>query len=474
MKKAILTAFLTIVLVACATSPTGRRQLMLVSPDQAIDASRTAYLQQMAEFDEKGLLSTDAALIQRVQRITGRLVAQAVQRFPNTVNWEWSVAVIDDPETVNAWAMAGGRMAIYTGLIEQTQATDDEIAQVMGHEIAHALANHTAEKMSVAMASQLGVLAVGIKTEDAGAMAGAALAAQLAVNLPFSRIEGAGHRRYRDGTGDIEGYIEFSNTLPQHFYCWGIASEPLEGLAPANRTIAGIATGYIEKIKRINPNGPYYLTGWSLGGTIAYEMARQLELADEDVHFIGLIDSPAPKSNLKTDQPSFSVESEYEWLGQLLPKEKKDDILGTAENIADMDRLWTKAANYLEQTGTNKKKLLPLFPAGMARLIPDPQQLGIKDLVSRLNIQRTLIQARANYIPESNIRQSLFCLTATQSGRKHTQDWQQFCNIPMQEAEIDGDHYSILKKPGVLKLSALFNKWLIQGEKKETKKTKKG
>ena len=187
MKKALLTAFLTVVLVACATSPTGRRQLMLVSPDQAISASRTAYLQQMAAFEKEGLLSTDAALIKRVQLITGRLVAQAVKQFPKTADWEWTVAVIDDPETVNAWAMAGGRMAIYTGLIKQTQATDDEIAQVMGHEIAHALANHTAEKMSVAMASQLGVLAVGIKTEDAGAMAGAALAATLAVNLPFSR-----------------------------------------------------------------------------------------------------------------------------------------------------------------------------------------------------------------------------------------------------------------------------------------------
>lgn len=187
MKKAFLTVLLTVVLVACATSPTGRRQLMLVSPDQAIAASRTAYLQQMAAFEEKGLLSKDAALIKRVELITGRLVAQAVQQFPKTADWEWSVAVIDDPETVNAWAMAGGRMAIYTGLIKQLDATDDEIAQVMGHEIAHALANHTAEKMSVAMASQLGVLAVGIKTEDARAMAGAAVAATLAVNLPFSR-----------------------------------------------------------------------------------------------------------------------------------------------------------------------------------------------------------------------------------------------------------------------------------------------
>lgn len=187
MKRALVLGLLTFVLVACATSPTGRRQLMLVSPDQAISASRTAYVQQMQAFSEKGLISTDQALVERVNLITGRLVAQAIQMYPRTADWEWSVEVIDEPETVNAWAMAGGRMAIYTGLIQKTDATDDEIAQVMGHEIAHALANHTAERMSVVMATQLGVLAVGVGTRDDRAMAGAAAAALLAVNLPNSR-----------------------------------------------------------------------------------------------------------------------------------------------------------------------------------------------------------------------------------------------------------------------------------------------
>ena len=187
MKKAFVLALLTVVLVACATSPTGRRQLMLVSPDQAISASKTAYVQQMRAFDEKGMISQDKALVERVNLITGRLVAQAIEMQPRTKDWDWSVEVIDDPKTVNAWAMAGGRMAIYTGLIEQTNATDDEIAQVMGHEIAHALADHTAERMSVVMASQLGVLAVGIGTRDDRAMAGAAAASLLAINLPNSR-----------------------------------------------------------------------------------------------------------------------------------------------------------------------------------------------------------------------------------------------------------------------------------------------
>jgi predicted Zn-dependent protease len=179
---------LSAVLAACATSPTGRRQLMLVSEDSAIASSAQAYVQEVGKLKQEGKLSSDKALIRRVNGITERLVAQAIEWRPESADWQWSVAVIDDPETVNAWCMAGGRMAIYTGLINQIQPSDDEIAQVMGHEIGHALANHTAEKMSVAMASSIGVAAVGIAADNKGAaMAGAAAAAMLAVTLPNSR-----------------------------------------------------------------------------------------------------------------------------------------------------------------------------------------------------------------------------------------------------------------------------------------------
>jgi predicted Zn-dependent protease len=175
-------------LVACATSPTGRRQLMLVSEDHAISASRQAYVQSMGQLKSQGKLVTDPQVLARVQTITERLVAQAVIQRPATARWDWSVEVIDEPETVNAWCMAGGRMAIYTGLINKLDPTDDELAQVMGHEIAHALANHTAERMSIAMASQAGVIAVGVASDSPGRnMALAATAAQLAILLPNSR-----------------------------------------------------------------------------------------------------------------------------------------------------------------------------------------------------------------------------------------------------------------------------------------------
>ena len=188
LRRTFVASTLALAVTACATSPTGRTQLMLVSEDQAISSSRQAYAQEMSKYKQEGKLVTDPRLLARVRGITERLVAQAVVTRPDSAKWQWSVQVIDDPKTVNAWCMAGGRMAIYTGLIQKVDPTDDELAQVMGHEIAHALANHTAERMSMAMAGNLGVIAAGAVSDNPGqSMAMAAAAAKLAVELPNSR-----------------------------------------------------------------------------------------------------------------------------------------------------------------------------------------------------------------------------------------------------------------------------------------------
>ena len=134
------------------------------SPESAIVASKKAYLDTVTKLDNEDKLSDDRRLAERVRVITGRLVTIAVQEYPHTADWDWSVAIIHDPETVNAWCMAGGRMAVYTGLIDQLKLTDNEFAQIMGHEISHALANHTAERMSRVMATQVGLLGVNILT----------------------------------------------------------------------------------------------------------------------------------------------------------------------------------------------------------------------------------------------------------------------------------------------------------------------
>jgi Zn-dependent protease with chaperone function len=179
------------VLAGCAANPmTGRSQLMLVSEDSVIAQSKLAYAQELQPWDKKGKLNTDPGIKARIDTITGRLVAQAIRYRPETAKWDWQVQVIDEPKTLNAFCLPGGRMAIYTGLMEKLQATDDEIAQVMGHEIAHALANHGAEKMSRAMAAQgvVGVAAVLAGDKNQGlVMTGGTALAQLGWMMPNSR-----------------------------------------------------------------------------------------------------------------------------------------------------------------------------------------------------------------------------------------------------------------------------------------------
>lgn len=176
-------------IAACSTNPvTGRKQLMLVSESSAIASSKEAYVAMLAPLDKEGKIDNNPATAKRVRDITERLIPHAIAYRPETAKWDWAVKVIDDPKTVNAFCMAGGKMAVYTGLITQLNITDDELAQVMGHEIAHALSAHTAEKMSVAMAADLAVAGVAMSQKNTGlAVSASAVAAALAVKLPNSR-----------------------------------------------------------------------------------------------------------------------------------------------------------------------------------------------------------------------------------------------------------------------------------------------
>jgi predicted Zn-dependent protease len=189
-----LTAF-TLIFAGCQNAPvTGRNQLMLVPESQAIQASTQAYAEVLAPIQTAGKLNDNVAMKARVDKITARLVAQAIQYRPETEGWDWQVAVIDEPKTLNAWCMAGGKMAIYSGIITRLELSDDEIAQVMGHEIAHALAKHTAERMSTAMASQtvlqIGAMLLGGKGAGGEmALQAAAVATTVGVQLPNSRAQ---------------------------------------------------------------------------------------------------------------------------------------------------------------------------------------------------------------------------------------------------------------------------------------------
>ena len=164
-----------------------RDQRMMVSAEEVNAGAAKAYAQMMAEAQKKGVLDKDAAQVQRVQAITKRLIAQTPNFRDDAAKWPWEVHVITTDE-VNAWCMPAGKMAMYTGLIQKLNATDDEIAAVMGHEISHALREHSREQISRQMSTQLGIGVVGALL-GIGEL-GQGIAGQVAnvtLNLPNSR-----------------------------------------------------------------------------------------------------------------------------------------------------------------------------------------------------------------------------------------------------------------------------------------------
>jgi len=166
-----------------------RRQSMLISSDTVNRSAAKAYSQVLAEAQRKGQLNRDAAQMQRVRAIAGRLIPQTGAFRADAPGWQWEVNVITSKE-VNAWCMPGGKIAFYTGLIERLQATDDEAAAVMGHEIAHALREHGRERASQAVAQSIGISVIGALLRlPGGAQDLSQTILDVTFNLPNSRTD---------------------------------------------------------------------------------------------------------------------------------------------------------------------------------------------------------------------------------------------------------------------------------------------
>jgi len=172
----------------CTTvNETGRSQLMLVSPAQEAQMGLSSFEQIKKE--EK--ISTDKAANARIQRIGKRIAAAVGRDIPNA---QWEFVVFDSP-TVNAFALPGGKVGVYTGLIKLA-ASDDEIAIVMGHEVAHVTSRHGAERVSqnYAIAGVGMAAAIGMEVKDVDpakrniALAAYGLGSQVGLALPFSRL----------------------------------------------------------------------------------------------------------------------------------------------------------------------------------------------------------------------------------------------------------------------------------------------
>ena len=132
---------------------TDRKQLLLVSSQELDQMAAQSYSKLTSEAAIKGTLNTDGSMLRRLRAIAARIEPQTKIFRPDAPGWKWEVNMINSSE-INAFCMPGGKIIFYSGLIRQLNLTDEEIAVVMGHEIAHALREHSREQVSQAIAAQ--------------------------------------------------------------------------------------------------------------------------------------------------------------------------------------------------------------------------------------------------------------------------------------------------------------------------------
>jgi predicted Zn-dependent protease len=164
-----------------------RKQRMLVSEEQVEQGAAEAYNQEKSKAQAEGKLNTNSALTSRVRNISQRLIPATGTFRPDAPSWQWEVNTLTTKE-LNAYCMPGGKIMVYSGLVEQLDLSDAELAAVIGHEMAHALREHSRERISRAMAQQIALAGVAVVTgAGEGTLDLANTVASVTFQLPHSR-----------------------------------------------------------------------------------------------------------------------------------------------------------------------------------------------------------------------------------------------------------------------------------------------
>ena len=171
-----------------------RKQFVILPEFMALSMANEGYQQAKQKALENKQLNQDVYLLNEVRKISYRLIDEVRYFRPDASDWKWEVNLQTSDE-INAYCMPGGKIMVFTGLIDKAAKTNDEIAAVVGHEIAHALREHGRERMSTALVQQLGILGFAIYISDSShnrelknlAVQGVALGTTLFFALPNSR-----------------------------------------------------------------------------------------------------------------------------------------------------------------------------------------------------------------------------------------------------------------------------------------------
>ncbi|AOX02683.1 non-ribosomal peptide synthetase [Moorena producens PAL-8-15-08-1] len=246
--------------------------------------------------------------------------------------------------------------------------------------------------------------------------------------------------------GNVLCYAELARHLAQDYPVYGLQSLGLDGQQQPLTSVEEMASDYIEAIQQIQPQGPYHLIGWSMGGVIAYEMAQQLQAKNTPVALLTLIDSYAPTLIRKPSEIDQAM----------IVNQLAQDLGGLYGQELDISHETLRQIEPDEQ-------VLHLFEQGKQQGIL-PSDLEIEQMRSLWKVLKANITANYHYKPKA-YPGSLLLINASQTSPAVIEDpthgWGSLVNGDIQTHTITGDHYTIMKAPQVDGITAELNNYLL-------------
>lgn len=256
-----------------------------------------------------------------------------------------------------------------------------------------------------------------------------------------------------DISGSIDAYFELVHHLGDRFTCYGIPAERSDGERSRGITIEALATSYLEKIKKVQGEGPYNLAGWSLGGLLAFEITRQLEADGDEVEMLVLIDSSPPLLHQHFQHPDPAVVASF--------RQQMAQMVTAAEWIARLEQettlygLYKQVAQYMEHHHLTYEALEAVLPKEMMQAIPAYAYGERTDFYRYVHLFLDLQHAYVHYQPPRKVFAQAHLVRAQKSAIAEDK-WNGFFYRPVSRHEVAGDHYSIFKEPAVREMASIF------------------
>jgi amino acid adenylation domain-containing protein len=255
--------------------------------------------------------------------------------------------------------------------------------------------------------------------------------------LPFICVHPAG--------GSIFNYLNLARHLDPSQPLYALQASGMDEGQPAHETIEAMAADYISAIREAGIEGPYLLGGWSMGGVVAFEMARQLRAEGEEVAGLSLIDSKAPTSEAHIDETSL--------------------LVGFAQNIGLRGGNVDVSPEKVAELNTEEKLALILNRAKQEHLLP--LEVELADIQRYFNVYRANMRALTSYSPQAQrVRITLFKAAehAMQNGKDGALGWDALTEEKVEVCVIPGNHYTLLSGPHVGVLAEHLQAWLNKAE----------